>query len=367
MFQLIAAVLAWYYQLVHNYAAAIALLTISIMVLLTPLTLKGTKSMLELQRLQPEIKKLQAEHKGDRQKLNEEMMRLYQEHKINPLGGCLPLLLQLPVFLILYRVLRKLTTTCPGGTWPVGTQKIPSRCVDMATQFVVAKGNFGASYIKQSTNLWQDLAQGNTMMMHLLNVDLAKPATQVISQSFWSGIPYLVLVLLVAVTSYYQQRQISARTKNQQVNPQQQMIMRLMPAFFAVIALTLPAYLTIYFLASNLYRIAQQAYITRRFYHGEHEAVPAGGDSKKTDAKKLDSKKPASKADGNARPEPNRPAPTKSAKPGRVTPSKNATPAKGAPTPKSATKGSPPTRPASTPSNRPTPRSHPRPTPRKKD
>ena len=72
-----------------DYAAAIALLTLSIMVLLTPLTLKSTKSMLEMQRLQPEVKRLQQQHKGDRQKLNEEMMALYKEHKINPLGGCL--------------------------------------------------------------------------------------------------------------------------------------------------------------------------------------------------------------------------------------------------------------------------------------
>ena len=112
MFEVIANLLAWFYQITHSYAGAIALLTVAIMVLLTPLTLKGTKSMLAMQALQPEMKRLQAEHKGDRQKLNEEMMKLYKEHKINPLGGCLPLLLQAPVFIILFRVLHKLTETC---------------------------------------------------------------------------------------------------------------------------------------------------------------------------------------------------------------------------------------------------------------
>ena len=63
MFQLIANVLAWFYDLVPNYAAAIALLTLAIMILLTPLTLKSTKSMLELQRLQPEVRRLQQQHK----------------------------------------------------------------------------------------------------------------------------------------------------------------------------------------------------------------------------------------------------------------------------------------------------------------
>jgi YidC/Oxa1 family membrane protein insertase len=234
MFQLIATVLAWYYGIVHNYAIAIALLTLTIMVLLTPLTLKGTKSMLELQRLQPEIKRLQAEHRGDRQKLNEEMMRLYQEHKINPLGGCLPLLLQAPVFIILFRVLNQLTQTCPGPE----AADIPGRCLG-PDGAAVAAGNFGASYVSHDTQLWQDLSQGNTMMS--FGLDLSKPATQVISESFIEGLPYLFLVLLVGATSYYQQRQITARNKNQLINPQQQLIMRLLPAFFAVISLTFPA------------------------------------------------------------------------------------------------------------------------------
>ena len=113
MFDLFATILAWFYGISHNYAIAIAMLTLCVMVALTPLTLKGTKSMLQLQKLQPDIKRLQAEHKGDRQKLNEEMMALYKENRINPLSGCLPLLLQAPIFFILYRVLRGLTRHCP--------------------------------------------------------------------------------------------------------------------------------------------------------------------------------------------------------------------------------------------------------------
>ena len=114
MFDAIATVLAWFYSLIPNYAIAIALLTLTVMVLLTPLTLKGTKSMLQMQRLQPEMKKLQQQYKGDRQKLNEELMKFYQENKINPMGGCLPLLIQMPVFIVLYRVLHKLTVICPN-------------------------------------------------------------------------------------------------------------------------------------------------------------------------------------------------------------------------------------------------------------
>jgi YidC/Oxa1 family membrane protein insertase len=328
MFQLVATVLAWYYGLVHNYAIAIALLTLTIMVLLTPLTLKGTKSMLELQRLQPEIKKLQAEYRGDRQKLNEEMMKLYQEHKINPLGGCLPLLLQAPVFIILFRVLNHLTKTCPGPGVPLADQ--PGRCIADTAMFgqpqptVVREGNFGASYVKQSTDLWKDLSQGDTMMS--FGLDLSKPATQVISESFVQGIPYLLLVLAVAATSYYQQRQISARNTNSPVNAQQQMIMRLMPAFFAVISLTLPSGLIIYFLTSNLYRIAQQAYITRRFYRNLPDAPPPP------------------KAAVKDKPAPTKPTPSAKPKPGRVTPPKGSSTSR--PAPSSKAKPTPQPRPA---------------------
>ena len=109
MFDAIGTALSWCYDLTGNYGLAIMLLTLGIMILLTPLTLKGTRSMIAMQRLQPEMKKLQSKYKDDRQKLNEEMLKFYKEHNINPVGGCLPLLLQTPVFIVLYRVLHGLT------------------------------------------------------------------------------------------------------------------------------------------------------------------------------------------------------------------------------------------------------------------
>jgi YidC/Oxa1 family membrane protein insertase len=98
LYNALGAVLAFFYAIVPNEGVAIILLTITVMLLLFPLTAKSSRSMLAMQRLQPEIKKLQAKYKGDRQKLNEEMMKLYQENKVNPLGGCLPLVVQFPVF-----------------------------------------------------------------------------------------------------------------------------------------------------------------------------------------------------------------------------------------------------------------------------
>src|SRR6266540_1021970 len=107
-FEIVSGLLSAIYSVIPNYAIAIALLTCVAMIITTPLTLKSTKSMIEMQRLQPEIRKLQAQYKDDRQKLNEEMMRFYREHEINPIGGCLPMLIQMPVFSILYWVVRGL-------------------------------------------------------------------------------------------------------------------------------------------------------------------------------------------------------------------------------------------------------------------
>ncbi|HEX8208170.1 MAG TPA: YidC/Oxa1 family membrane protein insertase [Solirubrobacteraceae bacterium] len=90
-----------------GWGMAIIALTITIRALLLPLTLKQVKSMREMQQIAPQMKELQAKYKDDRQRLNQEMMKLYQEHKVNPFASCLPLLAQLPVFISLFYLLRK--------------------------------------------------------------------------------------------------------------------------------------------------------------------------------------------------------------------------------------------------------------------
>jgi YidC/Oxa1 family membrane protein insertase len=114
-------VMAVLYSVLPSYGVAIILLTIAVRLVLYPLTVKQTKSMQAMQRLQPEIKRLQAKYKNDRQKLNEEMMKFYKENKVNPLSGCLPLLLQLPLFIVLYRLIHDLTVTVISGALVIGT------------------------------------------------------------------------------------------------------------------------------------------------------------------------------------------------------------------------------------------------------
>jgi YidC/Oxa1 family membrane protein insertase len=99
-------VMRWFEKVVHNWGIAIILLTVLVKVLLFPLTAKSVRSMNEMRKLQPEIEKLKQKFAGDREKLNAATMRLYQEHKVNPLGGCLPMLLQLPIWFALYATLQ---------------------------------------------------------------------------------------------------------------------------------------------------------------------------------------------------------------------------------------------------------------------
>src|SRR5918997_6997363 len=89
-----------------SWGVAIILLTFTVRIVILPLTFKGVKSMQRLQTLQPEIKKIQERYKGDKQRMNQEVMAFYQQEKVNPLGSCLPLLLQIPFFISLFYLLR---------------------------------------------------------------------------------------------------------------------------------------------------------------------------------------------------------------------------------------------------------------------
>ncbi len=103
--QLLLQLLGFFYSLVHNWGWAIIILSIAVYFLLFPLSLKQMRSMKEMQLLQPKIEALRKELKDNPQRLNKEIMELYKEHKVNPLGGCLPLLLQMPIFFALYQAL----------------------------------------------------------------------------------------------------------------------------------------------------------------------------------------------------------------------------------------------------------------------
>jgi YidC/Oxa1 family membrane protein insertase len=254
VFSLLAGVLAFFYDLIPNYAVAIILLTLTVMGVLTPITLKGTRSMLAMQKLQPEMKKIQEMHKGDRQAQNEAMMAFYKEHKINPLSGCLPMLLQFPVLIVMFRVLRGLTKTHSE------TLKAGAKCVGQVVKNKCVTGT--PSYLGHDSALYQALER-SAGKMKSFGVDFGA-----IPSKAGRGAPVLyVLIVLVVVSSYYQLRQMQSRTAannaNNQMNQQMQTVNRIMPLFSGLISLQLPGGVTLYFLISNLFRVAQQSLMYR--------------------------------------------------------------------------------------------------------
>lgn len=265
MFTVPAWLVDHFYGWTHNYAIALAMIALAVMLLITPLTLKSTKGMLEMQRLQPEMKKLQNQYRNDRQKLNEEMMKLYQEHKVNPLASCLPLLAQMPVFIIMFRVIHGLTYIPAGQT------------------------TFHPKYISASSELYKSLV-GKTEM-RAFGLDLAARPSAIMGESLTKGIPYALLIVGLAGLFFIQQRMVASRSPQASMSAGQAKVMQYMPVAFAIFQVFLPTGLVIYYATQAVVRIVQQWYITRRFYgegglgHVAREASERAKDMKADDAK----------------------------------------------------------------------------------
>jgi YidC/Oxa1 family membrane protein insertase len=245
-------VLARLFDLTHNYGLAIILLTVAIRLVLLPLGVKQIKSMQATQAMQPKIKALQTKYKGDRQRQNEEMMKLYKEHGYNPLSGCLPVLLQLPVLITLFAVLRM-----PGGLAHLPAESHLHAAVVSQTSSVHFLGTnllCSASHAGTSYNPFPGVAAGPKNPIPLLHCG-GSPA---------SRIPYYVLALLMIGTTYFQQRQMTRASPGGASNNQQQAIMRLMPLMFGVWGYFFPAGLIVYWTTTNTIQIGQQWFLLHR-------------------------------------------------------------------------------------------------------
>lgn len=309
MFDFIAKVLATFYELPvvgGNYGFAIIMLTVAVMVLLMPLTLKATRSTIKMQQVQPQLKRIQKDNADDREAMNAELMALYKENGINPIGGCLPMVAQLPVFLVLFQVLRGLTRRVSETSFfnaaNLVRQEVGLDALEGQT--------FDPKFVGQDTQIYQDLSTSTTMRFGPF--DLAAKAIDVAKDNFLQGIPYVLMIIFLVGTSYYQQRQVSARRGSDSgpMNQQQQMLLRFLPLLSGVWSFVFPAGLVVYWATSNIIRIGQQAYITRQIYHKEggseklelarKEAKEiADKDKKKSNSKDSDKKNDSKKKTAN--------------------------------------------------------------------
>ncbi len=213
-----------------SWGLSIVLLTVLIRALLLPLTLKQFHSMQKLQRLQPEMKALQAKYKDDKQRQQQELMKFYKENQINPLGSCLPLVAQLPVFISLFYMLRSSLRAdiCPKiqPGYDAALQKVTSHA-----HTVPCGPHGGASF--------------------LFIPDLTDKAT---------GAVLVVLILLYVGTQLGSSLLMSSPT----MDTTQRRIMLLMPLFFVVFIISFPAGVIVYWITTNTWTIGQQYVVRKR-------------------------------------------------------------------------------------------------------
>jgi YidC/Oxa1 family membrane protein insertase len=204
----------------QSFWFSIVLLTIAVRVVLIPLTVKQVRSTRAMQELAPEIKKLQAKYKNDKQKLTEETMALYKEKGFNPLSGCWPLLAQMPFFFALYRVFY-------------------SKHLAGESNILLDKKFF----VVPLSDTWS-------------RMDWAHRFTSV------DGLIILVLILAMSLTTYISQRQLLAR-QGSAAPPQQQMLIKILPFTFLIFAINVPLAIIIYWVTTNLWSMGQQYVLLR--------------------------------------------------------------------------------------------------------
>jgi len=207
-------VLRFFDAYLHNYGLSIIILTILVKILFWPLTHKSYKSMKEMQKLQPRMAKLREKYKNDKQKLNQEMMALYKTYKVNPMGGCLPMIIQIPVFFALFRVL--------GG------------CIELR---------------HAPFAFWiNDLSAPDRLFHFPFQIPFMTPPY---------GIP--ILTLLMGASMFIQQKMMPTPG-----DPAQAKIMMFLPIIFTFMFINFPSGLVLYWLVNNILSIGQQYRIHKK-------------------------------------------------------------------------------------------------------
>ncbi len=209
-----------YHHIVSNYGIVIILLTIIVRLVLTPLTISQTKSMARMQKFQPELQELQKKFKDDKAKLQQETMAFYKKNNVNPLAGCLPLILQLPVFFALFQALR---TPSQIVTNVLGVPYIPVYLFGNIKNIIANIPNIKFNF------LWLNLNERD---------------------------PYFILAILMVATMFLS-------TKMTTTDPKQKMITYAMPIVFGFISWNMPSGILIYWVTTNIWSIGQQYIVNR--------------------------------------------------------------------------------------------------------
>ncbi|HVT21401.1 MAG TPA: membrane protein insertase YidC [Mycobacteriales bacterium] len=245
------------------WSVAVVLLTVAMRLVLFPVFVKQIKSQRAMQVLQPKMKELQTKYKNDKEKLNTEMMALWREAGVNPLSGCLPLLLQIPIFIALFHTLREIkpkTSTCNTHLvtcFPSDIAGFPQKDLFSAAHAKL----FGIAPISASFKTAQDT---------LLALGGHQGSTRAVC---------LILVIVMAATTFITQRQLMARNaassvggeaQAAQMQQMQKIMLYIFPAMMLIYGFYFPVGVLLYWLTTNVWSMGQQYVIIHR-----QEALPA--------------------------------------------------------------------------------------------
>ena len=259
------------YDLIPNYGVTIILLTLLIRLVLFPLGMRQIRSMQHMQIIQPKVKQLQQKFKGNKQRQQEEIMKLYKEYGVNPLSGCWPVLLQFPILISMYSVLRfpqhPIHIPEDSKLYAAVTAQIP-QVIDgepITTQAQIdeldlpgrAGGTsfLGMNLLCSAINAGKpDATLGDKTVALQYPVNCGKAINRV---------PYYFFAVLMFGTTFFQQRQMQKASPPGAASSQQQALLKVMPIMFGVFGIFFPAGLVIYWTTSNAWQIGQQYYMLR--------------------------------------------------------------------------------------------------------
>jgi len=262
---ILGGALAFFYDLVPSYGLAIILLTISVNLLLFPLTLKQTRSTRAFQSIQPEVRRIQKELKEKPEEMQKELMRVQRAAGATP-GGCLlPLIVQMPIWFALFRVL--------SVTQNEGQPATPS------------------VHIPVGSALRSAIDAGQTF----LGMNLGTKVSEAVAEGIGTAIPYLLMLAIMVASQYVQQWHATAgqiRPENPQAAATQ-MVTKVMPFFIGFVSYNFPAGLVLYWMTGNIFRLLQQVVIFRIDGRPQMPVVVEGSSSRSDKQQSDEEKKPA--------------------------------------------------------------------------
>ncbi|MGN0150330.1 MAG: YidC/Oxa1 family membrane protein insertase [Clostridia bacterium] len=274
------------YNLVANYGLAIILFTVIIKLILLPLNIKSQKAMKKQQKVQPIIAELQQKYANDQEKLQREMMKIYKENNISMTGGCLPMLIQMPILIGLYQVIQKPLSYLIGVDWM--QQEVIDKVYMLRDAMASSIGNLATATEEMLANTsqiqlsrWAELVNGASdpwvINFNFLGLDLANAPSAAFNYlmrldfSNWNTIALLLIPILAVAASVLSMKITQIQTgQNQnkgndsaaQMSKSMNLMMPVMTAFFTI---TLPSGLGIYWIISSLVQVIQQVLLNYYF------------------------------------------------------------------------------------------------------